>query len=110
VRASDLLTYIVVDADGRQLGQVSDIRVVQDGPVVATQASFRVDALLVGKGGLAERLGYVRNRVRGPWLLRVVFSALERRAWIIETTQIESWDHEQHRLRVRAGVTPRHAT
>jgi hypothetical protein len=110
VRLSDLLTYTVVGTDGRTLGQVSDIRVVQDGPVVATQASFRVDAVLVGKGGLAERLGYVRNRVQGPWLLRVVFSALERRAWIIETGQIASWDHEQRRLRLRAGATPRHAT
>ena len=97
MRISDLLEYSVESADGKRLGQISDVRVIQDGPLVGgVQAAFRVDALVVGRGGLAERLGYIRGRVRGPWMLRVLFSRLERRAQVVAVSDIARWDDDEH--------------
>jgi hypothetical protein len=85
-----------------QLGRVSDLRLIQDGPIVGgLQAAFRVDALVVGRGGLAERLGYVRSRVNGPWMLRVLFSRLERRALIVPADDVVLWDVTSGVLRIR---------
>ena len=84
---SDVVGREVVDGGGRKLGKVTDVRLVQDGPLVeGFGAALRVDAVVVGRGGLAERLGYVRGGVRGPWLLRALACALEGRAWIV------AWD------------------
>ena len=105
MRLSDLLTYAVRDADGAALGDVSDIRIVQDGPIVrGVQAAFRVEALVVGRRGLAERLGYIRSRVEGPWLLRVIFARLERRVRIVDIADIERWDDEQRVIHVRTAT------
>ncbi|MCU1388667.1 MAG: hypothetical protein JWL72_2005 [Ilumatobacteraceae bacterium] len=102
MRLSDLLDYSVLDSDGTDLGRVSDVRIVQDGPIVrGVQAAFRVDALVVGRGGLAERLGYVRARVQGPWLLRVLFTRLEQRAHIVEVDRIDHWDDDEAVIRLR---------
>lgn len=101
MRLSDLLHCTVHDADGTVIGRVSDLRLVQDGPVVGgLQAAIRVDALVVGRAGLAERLGYVRSRVNGPWMLKVLFSHIERRARIVPAHEIESWDITSGVLRV----------
>jgi hypothetical protein len=97
VRISDLLEYDVVSADGTRLGRISDVRVIQDGPIIrGVQAAFRVDALIVGRSGLAQRLGYIRGRVEGPWMLRLIFSRLERRAQVVAISDIASWDDEAH--------------
>jgi len=95
VRISDLLEYTVESADGQRLGRISDVRVIQDGPLIrGVQSAFRVDALIVGRGGLAERLGYIRGRVQGPWMLRVLFSRLERRSQVIAVSDIDHWDDD----------------
>ena len=97
MRISDLLEYTVESADGKRLGQISDVRVIQDGPMTGgVQAAFRIDALVVGRGGLAERLGYIRGRVQGPWMLRVLFSWLERRSQVVAVSDIDSWDDDEH--------------
>jgi len=105
VRASDLLRYCVVEHDGTKVGTVTDLRVVQDGPIRGTQASFRVEALVVGRAGIAERLGYIRSRVRGPWILKVLCTRLERRAHVVDVADIEEWDEEHGTLRLRVGRT-----
>ena len=105
MRISDLLEYSVVSADGARLGRVSDVRVIQDGPLLAgIQAAFRIDALVVGRGGLAERLGYVRGRVEGPWALRLLFSRLERRAQVVAVTDIAGWDEDTRTIRLIADA------
>jgi hypothetical protein len=102
VRLSDLLRCTVHDQDGHELGRVTDVRIVQDGPIVAgLQAAFRVDALVVGRGGLADRLGYVRARVRGPWLLRALFTRLEQQAQIVAAQDVVSWDISSGIVHVR---------
>ena len=86
---SDVLGKSVLDGDGRKLGEVTDVRLVQDGPYIeGFGQALRVDALVVGRGGIAERLGYVRGGVRGPWALRVLASAMEGRAWLIPWTDL----------------------
>ena len=104
MRASDLLRFEVVEHDGTKVGRVSDLRVVQDGPVrQGVQAAMRVDALVVGRGGLAERLGYIRNRVEGPWMLKVIFTRLERRAHVVDVADVATWDEQACVLTLRAG-------
>jgi len=101
LRLSDLLECRVYDRHGVDLGRVSDVRVVQDGAILAgVQARFRVDALLVGRGGVGERLGFIRGRVRGPWLLKVLFTRLERHAKYIAVADIADWNVDQRALRL----------
>jgi sporulation protein YlmC with PRC-barrel domain len=76
MRLSDLLASEVVDTAGHRIGHVHDVRIAQDGPLHAGfDASFRVQGLIVGRGGLASRLGYGRTRSRGPWLIRHVLES-----------------------------------
>ena len=89
-------------ADGRTLGKVRDVRLVQDGPILAggTQAALRVDAVIVSRGWRGVRLGYLRGQVRGPWLLRATFGRLERGAHAISVRDLV-WDEGPH-LRLRS--------
>jgi hypothetical protein len=103
VLISDVMGVEAVDADGRRLGKVTDVRLVQDGPwIEGFGNALRVDSLVIGRGGIASRLGYVRGGVRGPWLLRVVASALEGEAWHVPWTDISVRDGG---LTVRRGRT-----
>ena len=86
MRASDLIGGTVVDAAGKVLGRIHDFTVVQDGPLGAgTQAGFRVDELHVGRGTLAERLGYGGRGVERPvalrWVLTIGRSRVRRIRW-----------------------------
>jgi hypothetical protein len=96
---SELLRSEVLDSNGRTLGQVDDVRLVQDGPVIpGFGAGLRVDGLVVGAGGLAVRLGYHRHRVRGPALLKALFATLERRARFVPWELVAEWDGSTVRL------------
>lgn len=73
MRLSELLESVVEDEQGTKLGHVHDVRLVQDGPVGSGfDAAFRVHGLIVGRGAIANRLGYGRTGSRGPWLVRVL--------------------------------------
>jgi hypothetical protein len=81
MRLSDLLDRPVLDRDGRPLGRIREVRLVQDGPYVdGFGAALRVDGVLVGRPAAAVRLGFHRPDVRGPWPLKPIFAALARRA------------------------------
>src|SRR5215203_3429751 len=71
-RISDVLDCDVVDADGRRVGRIRDVRLVMDGPVDGALARLRLDAVIVGGNALAGRLGYLRGGVQGPSLLKAV--------------------------------------
>jgi sporulation protein YlmC with PRC-barrel domain len=108
MRLSDLLHSRVVDAQGADLGSVDDVRLVQDGPVIANfGAALRVDALIVGRGAIGLRLGYHRAGVKGPWLLKTLFTRLERRAYFVEWDEVDSLEQDVVRLRVAASDLPR---
>ena len=96
---SELLRSEVVDSDGRKLGSVDDVRLVQDGPILpGFGAALRVDGLVVGAGSLAVRLGYHRQRVKGPALLEAIFGRLERRAHFVPWELVAEWDGSVVRL------------
>jgi sporulation protein YlmC with PRC-barrel domain len=85
LRASTLLGRPVTDLDGRRIGIVLDVRLVQDGPTGATfDARMRVDGLVVGHGRFLQRSGLLRHEVHGPWLLRAVAVRLGPRRRYLE--------------------------
>lgn len=90
MRLRDLLERDVVDRDGRRLGAVHDVRLVQDGPVLSSGfAAFRLHGLVVGRAGFGTRLGYADagpGEVRGPLALRTLIRWLHGRAVYV------SWD------------------
>jgi hypothetical protein len=107
-RMAELLHTKVVDVDGVEVGGVDDVRLVQDGPLLeGFGAALRVEGLVVGRGGLAVRLGFHRHGVTGPALVRKLFVSIERRARYVEWASVESWEDETIRLRVRADDIPR---
>lgn len=108
MRLSDVIGCEVVDRDGQHVGHVSDVRAVQDGRIIGPQAAFRADALLVGRGGFAERLGFVRGRVRGPWILQQLFERLESRAVFIAVTDVAAWDIDSSIIRLSATADTVH--
>jgi sporulation protein YlmC with PRC-barrel domain len=103
VRLSDLLRSEVVDTNGRRYGTIEDVLIVQDGPLLLPfGAAFRVDRLTVGTRRVGTRLGYNRGGTRGPWLLRALFGASERRAHEIPWDAVVQWDGRS--LLVRADA------
>lgn len=81
MRASDYVRRRVVDSEGAYVGDVSDIRMAQDGPVLGTWgAAFRVTGLVVSPRNAGSFLGYERSSVSGPWLVETVVRWLHRNA------------------------------
>jgi sporulation protein YlmC with PRC-barrel domain len=79
MRIADLLGAEVRDAGGNRIGRVHDVRLVQDGPPVgAFGASLRIDGLIVGPTAVGVRLGFERDRLRGPWALKALFRTMHR--------------------------------
>ena len=103
-RISDVLDCEVLDADGRRRGKIRDVRLVMDGPVEGALARLRLDAIIVGGGALAGRLGFLRGGVRGPALLKAVMSRLERRAATFTIGEIGEWDLTHRRLHLVPGA------
>ncbi len=100
MRLADLIGSRLVDADGRDVGRVGDVWLIQNGPPIGVfGAALTVDALVIGRFGLASRAGYEREGVRGPapiaWYLR-------RRT---AHRQVVPWDDvlaiEEGRIRLR---------
>ena len=75
MRLSELLDSEVVDRDGERIGHVHDVRLFQDGPHLGTWgAALRLEALVIGKGSVGTRLGITRPKMKGPWILKVLFA------------------------------------
>jgi len=105
VRLSALLGVPVEDRDGRELGSVHDVRLVQDGPEAgAFGSALTVRSLVVGPASLGTRLGFDRKDVKGPWPLLVAVRRLLRHGVLVDW--VELWSIEQERIRVRRGVPP----
>jgi hypothetical protein len=89
MRGSDLLGLPVLGGGGRRLGKVLDVRLVQDGPLMGAYAAMRVEALVVGRHGIAAHLGYDRARVNAPWLVNAVVAALTRGNGLLPWDEVE---------------------
>ena len=68
-------------------GLVQDAPGIQDGP-----AMFRVDAVVVGRWGVAVRLGYEPGGVRGPWLVKWLLTTFIRSPEEIPWTALHPTD------------------
>ena len=94
MRLSELLGTLVIDSSGAHTGRVHDVRLMQDGPVTSGfDAAVRAHGLIVGRGGVAHRLGYGRG-TRGPWLLRAI---IERRhkPLFVPWSRVREIDHDR---------------
>src|SRR5207237_8597895 len=73
----------VVDVSGRRWGQVHDLHLVQDGPVVGEgDAAFRLHGLVAGRASFGTQLGYSGPGATtgGPWLIKAIVHRLHRHA------------------------------
>jgi sporulation protein YlmC with PRC-barrel domain len=87
MRLNDLLGRRVVDATGRDIGGVADVRLVQDGPLLASQqAAFRVDGLIVVEKHATRLFGYERHV--GPALLRWLVHRRLGNVWYLPWTDV----------------------
>ena len=78
MRYTDLMGSKVVGRDGRSIGVVTDVRLVQDGPTLGEfGAAFRVHGLVVGPTTIGAHMGFERANVRGPWLLKRLFALIQ---------------------------------
>lgn len=108
MRIGELLHSTVMDGAGRSVGHVHDVRLVQDGPLMeGFGAALRIAGLVVGSGGGAVRLGYHRHRVRGPFLVKKLFTTIEARARYVPWEQVERWDGRTVTLRCGADELSR---
>jgi hypothetical protein len=93
---SDLLKSDVFDESGELVGNVQDVRMIQDGPVQgAFGPAFRVQGLVVGRRSIGERLGFDRDLVRGPWPLKKMFARLHHAAKFVEWSLVRSIEGER---------------
>jgi len=83
MRLSELLNKEVIDANGDRAGHVHDVRIIQDGPVTSGfDAALRVHGLIIGRGALANRLGFGRTGTRGPWAVRVILEGWHKPTFV----------------------------
>lgn len=104
MRANDLLGREVVTADGNSVGVVTDLRCIQDGPLRGTNASLRIDSLLVSRHHTGSSLGYDRQDQQGPWLIRLIVRRLHRNMRVIPWSAVEE---EGPPIRVRREALQR---
>lgn len=88
MRASELLATGVVDADGRELGPVRDVRLAR------RNGAFVVVGLVVGGGRgsrVAHSWGYAEGRAQGPLLLRALTRGAARNARFVPAERVVEW-------------------
>jgi hypothetical protein len=102
MRASDLIGREVVNADGDGIGVITDLRCVQDGPLRGSNASLRVDSMLVSRHHTGSVLGYDRRK-QGPMLVRLIVKYLHKDMVVIPWSAI---DDEGPPIRLRRGAGP----
>jgi len=100
LRLTDLLDREVEDEDGKPIGRIFDVRLLQDGPYVAGfGAALRVDGLVVGSTAIGVRLGFHRPQVKGPWPIKPVLAALARKSRHIPWDDVVAWEDGPVRVR-----------
>jgi hypothetical protein len=102
MRLTDVLGSEVIDSTGRKIAVVTDVRLVQDGPILGELgAAFRVHGLVMGRVSMGAHMGFERRNVRGPWLLKRFFALIQGTPHYAEWELIRSIEPDRVRLRVR---------
>jgi hypothetical protein len=99
MRASDLIGREVQRADGSRIGVITDLRCVQDGPLRGSNASLRIDSMLVSRHHTGSVLGYDRRK-QGPLIVRLVVHRLHKDMVVVPWSAI---DDEGPPIRLRPG-------
>lgn len=108
MRLTDLLGADVVGRDGRRAGVVVDVRLVQDGPILGEfGAAFRVHGLVIGRSSVGAHMGFERANVRGPWLLKKIFSWIQGRERYAEWRLVRSLEPDLVRLHELGEALPK---
>ncbi|MDQ1730369.1 MAG: hypothetical protein QOK10_528 [Pseudonocardiales bacterium] len=94
MKASDILGLPVRDPRGQDLGIVTDLRCVQDGPLRGSMNAPRVQSVVVTSRRTGSLLGYHRPEQTGPWLIRAVVSRLSRPVRVLDWDDLELNDTE----------------
>jgi hypothetical protein len=94
MKASDLLGRPVLDAAGAQIGYVTDLRCIQNGPLRGAMCAPRIHAILVSRRHVGSMLGYDRREQQGPWLIRVIVRRLHRHLQVIPWSAIKYHDDQ----------------
>ncbi len=103
MRVADVLGSEVLDRHGRPLGNVHDVRLMQDGPHIEPfGAALRLDALLIGPTAVGARLGFERADVKGPFPLKRLFRAVHGRMRVVEWEHVAAIEPRRIRLGVAA--------
>lgn len=106
MRLAELIGLRVIDADGRDIGSVRDVRVRHvTGPVIAADGvgTLVLEELVLGNVALGLRLGYVQSEVTGPLLLRLLFNRLARGARVVDWADVVEKGPEHLRIRRRGA-------
>jgi hypothetical protein len=103
-RISRFLGCTVRDIAGRVVGETIDVRLVQDGPLLAEiQQAFRIAGLVVAPRRTGQLFGYERGPGgSAPALIRSLITRLHRGSRYVTWEQVESVAGGEIRLRVPA--------
>jgi sporulation protein YlmC with PRC-barrel domain len=111
MRLADLIGSTIVDADGAEVGRVGDVWLTQDGPPIGVfGAALRVDALVIGRFGLASRAGYEREDVRGPFPIAWYLHRQMAHRPVVRWRDVAAVEEGRVRLRVRVADLDRPPT
>lgn len=87
MRLNDLLGRRVIDSTGAKVGGVADVRLVQDGPLLASmQRALRIDGLIVVEHRATRLFGYERHV--GPALLRWLVHRRLGEVWYLPWSEV----------------------
>ena len=102
MRLADVIGSRVIDANGRDMGRVGDVWLLQDGPPLGVfGAALTVEALVIGRFGLASRAGYERRDVRGPAPIAWFLHRQTAHRPVVRWSDISAIEEGRVRLRVR---------
>ncbi|WP_433236430.1 hypothetical protein ACQPYK_27075 [Streptosporangium sp. CA-135522] len=99
---SELIGRVVHDASGEVVGQVADVRLTQNGPMLGqVQHAFAVDGFVVVPRHTGQLFGYERAVAdHGPWLVRAVIRRLHRHSVFASWEQVADLSDGRVRLSV----------
>jgi sporulation protein YlmC with PRC-barrel domain len=105
-RLSDIIGRRVVDASGAVVGQVADVRLSQDGPMLSeVQHAFAVTGLIVAPRHTGRLFGYERCD-KGPALVRSVIRLLHQGTCYATWPQVDTFAPEIRLTVPAADLTP----
>lgn len=107
-RMAHLLGASVRTRDGRDLGKVTEVRLepAPGEPVRSPVDHLVVAWLLVGRAAPGMLLGYDRREAAGPWLVRTLVRALQRRSVMVRIDHVDEIDWEEGQVTVSGDLDP----